>query len=94
MIKKRYTAAYSFLVFGTLSIFQGITLYKGHTQKNGAVLIVNTIKTASFFCVGPVYRSITVTADVGTKLRLVPSVWYQKIGYCSLLTPSIFKLLL
>jgi hypothetical protein len=27
----------------------------GHTQKNGAVLIVNTIKTAPFFCVCPVY---------------------------------------
>jgi hypothetical protein len=26
----------------------------GHTQKNGAVLIVNTIKTAPFFCVCPV----------------------------------------
>jgi hypothetical protein len=26
----------------------------GHTQKNGAVLIVNTIKTASFSCVCPV----------------------------------------
>jgi hypothetical protein len=27
--------------------------YKGHTQKNGALLIVNTIKTAPFFCVHP-----------------------------------------
>ena len=33
-----------------------ITLqYRGHTQKNGAVLIVNTIKSAPFFCVCPVY---------------------------------------
>jgi hypothetical protein len=28
--------------------------YTGHTQKNGAVLIVNTIKNAPFFCVCPV----------------------------------------
>ena len=28
--------------------------YTGHTQKNGAVLIVFTIKTAPFFCVYPV----------------------------------------
>ena len=30
-------------------------IYTGHTQNNGAVLIVNTIKTALFFCVCPVY---------------------------------------
>jgi hypothetical protein len=30
-------------------------IYTGHTQKNGADLIVNTIKTAPFFCVCPVY---------------------------------------
>jgi hypothetical protein len=29
--------------------------YTGHTQNNGAVLIVNTIKTAPFFCVCPVH---------------------------------------
>jgi hypothetical protein len=29
--------------------------YTGHTQNNGAVLIVNTIKTAPFFCVYPVF---------------------------------------
>jgi hypothetical protein len=29
--------------------------YTGHTQKNGAVLIVNTTKTAPFFCVCPVH---------------------------------------
>jgi hypothetical protein len=28
--------------------------YTGHTQQNGSVLIVNTIKTAPFFCVCPV----------------------------------------
>jgi hypothetical protein len=28
--------------------------YTGHTQKNGAVSIVNTIKTAPLFCVCPV----------------------------------------
>ena len=27
----------------------------GHTQQNGAVSIVNTIETAPFFCVCPVY---------------------------------------
>jgi hypothetical protein len=26
-------------------------MYTGYTQKNGAFLIVNTIKTAPFFCV-------------------------------------------
>jgi hypothetical protein len=31
------------------------SLYNGHTQKNGAVLIVNTIKTAPLFCVNPVF---------------------------------------
>jgi hypothetical protein len=31
----------------------------GHTQKNGAVLIVFTIKTAPFFCVCPVYITIS-----------------------------------
>jgi hypothetical protein len=30
-------------------------IYTGHTQKNGAVLIVFSIKTAPFFCVCPVY---------------------------------------
>ena len=29
--------------------------YTGNTQKNGAILIVNTIKTAPFVCVCPVY---------------------------------------
>ena len=29
--------------------------YTGHTQNNGAVLIVLTITTAPFFCVCPVY---------------------------------------
>jgi hypothetical protein len=29
--------------------------YTGHTQKNGAFLIVFTIKTAPFFCVCPVF---------------------------------------
>jgi hypothetical protein len=30
----------------------------GHTQTNGAVLIVKTIKIAPFFCVCPVYREL------------------------------------
>jgi hypothetical protein len=32
--------------------------YTGRTQNNGAVLIVNTIKTAPFFCVCPVNREL------------------------------------
>jgi hypothetical protein len=31
-------------------------MYTGHTQNNGVVLIVFTIKTAPFFCVCPVYN--------------------------------------
>jgi hypothetical protein len=37
-----------------LTVRYGLDLYTGHTQKNGAVLIVFTIKTATFFCVCPV----------------------------------------
>jgi len=33
----------------------------------------------------PVYSSITDAAAAGTKVRLVPPVWYQKIGYCAML---------
>jgi hypothetical protein len=33
-----------------------IYTYTGHTQKNGAGLIVNTITTAPFFCICPVYK--------------------------------------
>jgi hypothetical protein len=33
-------------------------LYTGHTQNNGAVLIVSTIKPAPFFCVCPVFCTI------------------------------------
>ena len=36
-------------------------LYTGHTQKSGAVLIVNTIKTAPLFCVCPVYKFKIIT---------------------------------
>jgi hypothetical protein len=36
-------------------LFIYVCVYTGHTQKNGAVLIVFTIKTAPFFCVCPVY---------------------------------------
>jgi hypothetical protein len=41
-------------------------IYTGHTQKNGAVVIVNTIKTAPFFCVCPIYiyiYRITITTS-------------------------------
>jgi hypothetical protein len=40
----------------------------GYTQKNGAVLIVFTIKTAPFFCVFPVYNCL-IGLDVGRKLN-------------------------
>jgi hypothetical protein len=35
-------------------ILKYVSINTGHTQKNGAVLIVNTIKTAPLFCVCPV----------------------------------------
>ena len=35
--------------------------YTGHTQKNGAVLIMNTIKNAPLFCVCPVFESYGFT---------------------------------
>jgi hypothetical protein len=44
--------------------------YTGHTQKNGAALIVFTIKTAPFFCVCPVYTSRAVTRQSTKLLRL------------------------
>jgi hypothetical protein len=31
------------------------SIHTGHTQKNGAVSIVNSFETAPFFCVCPVY---------------------------------------
>jgi hypothetical protein len=43
---------YSLLEFKCFCSYQR---YTGHTQKNGAVLIVNTIKTAPFVCVCPYY---------------------------------------
>jgi hypothetical protein len=43
-------------------------VYTGYTQKNGAVLIVNTIKTAPVFCVCPVY-----TVVYYIYLKLLPS---------------------
>ena len=36
----------------------------GHTQKNGAVLIVNTITTAPFFCVCPVLGICSLRINV------------------------------
>jgi hypothetical protein len=44
--------------------FSYIYIYIGHTQKNGAVLIVNTIKTTPLFCVCPVYIYICVCVCV------------------------------
>jgi hypothetical protein len=40
-----------------------IDIYTGHTQMNGAVLIVNTITTAPFFCVFPVYVAKSMGAN-------------------------------
>ena len=49
-----------------------IVIYTGHTQKNGAVLIANTIETAPFFCVYPVHGS---TAPCGPG----PTLWGSSI---------------
>jgi hypothetical protein len=46
-----------------------IYIYIGHTQKNGAVLILNTIKTAPLFCVHPVYI-YTVTEELTSRGRV------------------------
>jgi hypothetical protein len=43
--------------------------YTGHTQNNGAVLIVNTIKAAPFFCVCPVLERRSRSAPCACKLR-------------------------
>jgi hypothetical protein len=37
-----------------------ILAYTGYTQKNVAVLILNTIKTAPLFCVCPVFERLGV----------------------------------
>ena len=42
------------ILYSTYAGFLLQSPYTGHTQKNGSVLIVNTIKTAPFFCVCPV----------------------------------------
>ena len=44
---------------------------KKHTQKNGAVLIVNTIKTAPFFCVCPVYAFSTFLDKENAKTNMI-----------------------
>jgi hypothetical protein len=48
-----------------------VSLYTGNTQKNGAVLIVNTIKTVPFFCVYPVHNGMD---SVKLTITLVMSV--------------------
>jgi hypothetical protein len=45
-----------------------IYIYR-HTQNNGAVLIVNTIKTAPFFGVCPVYEDIKWGKLVTSKIH-------------------------
>jgi hypothetical protein len=62
--------------------------YTGNTQKNGAVLIVNTIKTAPFFCVCPVYdirrenleTSFTNAAVISALIHFVPIPCYVPTG--------------
>jgi hypothetical protein len=39
-----------------LESYLNVIIHTEYTQNNGAVLIVNTIKTAPFFCVCPVYQ--------------------------------------
>jgi hypothetical protein len=50
----------------------------GHTQKNGAVLIVNSIKTAPFFCVCPVFvfieRQLQKRHGLANELSVV--IWW------------------
>jgi hypothetical protein len=63
--------------------FYGASTNTGHTQKNGAVLIVNTIKTAPLFCVCPVLCTI-LTSVVITSCDSVLSSRARQCGF----TPS------
>jgi hypothetical protein len=49
----------------------GLYTNTGHTQNNGAVLIVFTIKTAPFFCVCPVLCPVFVIGVAVTDLDLL-----------------------
>jgi hypothetical protein len=51
-----------------------ITLYPGHTKKNGAVLIVFTIKTAPFLCVCPVYNPLRMCKLLAGHLVLYTNI--------------------
>jgi hypothetical protein len=54
----------------------GLFLYTGHTQKNGAVLIVNTIKTEPFFCVCPGLLSVLFYRPISLHVKSVTfRVW-------------------
>ena len=55
-------------------------IYTGHTQKNGAVSIVNTIKTAPFFCVCPVYPPYGFTVWDPTSLQCLLQYEIVKSG--------------
>jgi hypothetical protein len=55
--------------------------YTGHTQKNGAVLIVNTIKTAPLFCVCPVYPTALKTLHSAHKMYLFRTMFTIKAYY-------------
>ena len=46
--------------FLRIFLYSMVFIYTGHTQKNGAVLIVFTINTAPFFCVCPVLQIQTL----------------------------------
>jgi hypothetical protein len=51
-----------------------VSIFTGYTQKSGAVSIVNTIETAPFFCVCPVYTHMQIvhcTFTVYIKIRCV-----------------------
>ena len=57
-------------------------LNTGHTQKNGAVLIVNTIKTAPFFCVCPVHRMGGGTVVDWIHLAEYMDQWLTCVNMC------------
>jgi hypothetical protein len=63
-----------------------IVAYTGHTQKNGAVSKVNSIETAPFFCVCPVYLLISYWgmhfSSITLKLSIQDSVLFIKFA-CS-----------
>jgi hypothetical protein len=57
-----------------ICIYVSVLIYsnRGHTQKNGAVLIVNTIKTAPIFCVLPVFIYVNFLCGATAQLGPTP----------------------